>query len=62
MVNMVAVHCGAGNSIREENYKLVCKRSSRKACDLLDTGGGTVLDAVELSIKILEDNSYTNAG
>jgi taspase (threonine aspartase 1) len=61
-MGLVAVHTGAGNFVNEDNYKILCKRSSKKACDLLDSGSGTVLDAVELAIKIMEDNPNTNAG
>lgn len=60
-MGLVAVHTGAGNHVNEDNYKLLCKRSSKKACDVLDRGG-SVVDAVELAIKMLEDNPNTNAG
>lgn len=60
-MGLVAVHTGAGNSVNEDNYKILCKRASKKACDLLDSGS-SALDAVELAIKTLEDNPHTNAG
>jgi hypothetical protein len=37
-MGLVAVHSGAGNSVNEENYRILCKKSSRIACDLLDSG------------------------
>lgn len=61
-MGLVAVHTGAGNFVKEENYKTLCKKASRRACELIDSGNGTVLDACELAIQILEDNPNTNAG
>lgn len=60
-MGLVAVHTGAGNFVNEENYKLLCKKASRVANDVLDSGG-SALDACEKAITILEDSAHTNAG
>lgn len=37
-MGLVAVHSGAGNAVNEENYRVLCKKSARIACNLLDAG------------------------
>jgi len=62
---MLALHCGAGrhstDSLREEEYLLLCRRACHEGIKLLRAGesGTEVIVAV---IRMLEDSPLTNAG
>lgn len=60
-MGLICVHTGAGNFVNEENYKLLCKKACKNACNMLDSGS-SALDACEKAIMILEDSPHTNAG
>jgi taspase, threonine aspartase, 1 len=60
-MGLVACHTGAGNNVNEDNYRTLCKKASAKGLQFLQQGN-SVLDSVEMTIKILEDNHMTNAG
>ncbi|CAO1303956.1 unnamed protein product [Diamesa hyperborea] len=60
-MGLVCVHTGAGNSVNEENYKLINKKACKTGTDVL-LAGGSALDALEAAISILEDSAQTNAG
>ncbi|KZF19494.1 N-terminal nucleophile aminohydrolase [Xylona heveae TC161] len=59
----IFVHAGAGfHSHQNEHIHLqVCSDAARAGMAAL-RAGGTAIDAVELSIKVLEDREITNAG
>ncbi|KAI9713470.1 MAG: hypothetical protein M1820_000852 [Bogoriella megaspora] len=59
----IFVHAGAGfHSIQNEHVHLqACSDASKSAMAIL-RNGGSAMDAVEMSIKVLEDREITNAG
>src|SRR5690606_24356560 len=64
----IVVHGGAGTILKENisdsmelAYKTVLENSVQKGYSILKNGGSS-LDAVEASIKILEDSPLFNAG
>lgn len=60
-MGLIVVHTGAGNFVKEENYKTLCKKACKVAAEVIDSGG-SALDACETAIIILEDSCHTNAG
>lgn len=60
----IAVHGGAGSHSEnsERNVNKVLKRACLEASDILKNKGGSVLDAVEAAIKVLENDEAFNAG
>src|SRR3954454_3156212 len=65
---VLVIHGGAGTILKSEMTREKEKAYQQGLRDALQTGytilakGGTALDAVEASIKILEDNPLFNAG
>jgi len=64
----IAIHGGAGTLVKglmtselEEKYKAALKGALDKGYALLEAGG-TAIDAVEISVKALEDSPLFNAG
>lgn len=64
----IVIHGGAGTILKEnisdsmeQAYKVVLETSVRKGYKILEDGGSS-LDAVEASIRILEDSPLFNAG
>jgi beta-aspartyl-peptidase (threonine type) len=64
----IVIHAGAGTILKENisdsmelAYKTVLEKSVRSGYEILENGG-TSLDAVETSIRILEDSPLFNAG
>ena len=64
----IVIHGGAGTVIRENTPKELQKKYEDKLREALQAGysilenGGTSVDAVEKTIKILEDSELFNAG
>ncbi|THX71230.1 N-terminal nucleophile aminohydrolase [Aureobasidium pullulans] len=59
----IFVHAGAGyHSVQNEKAHLkACEDAAKAAMAILRTGG-TAMDAVEISVKVLEDREITNSG
>ncbi|KAK4543493.1 hypothetical protein LTR36_005387 [Oleoguttula mirabilis] len=59
----IFVHAGAGyHSVQNEQHHLAACNDAAKAAMAIMRNGGSAVDAVEISIKILEDREITNAG
>ena len=64
----IVIHGGAGTVIRENTSKELQKKYEDKLREALEVGhsilesGGSSVDAVEKTIKILEDSELFNAG
>lgn len=63
MEPIVLVHGGAGEipDIRVQPKLRGCKLAAKAGYDVLKKGG-TVLDAVEVAVKVMEDSEAFNAG
>jgi beta-aspartyl-peptidase (threonine type) len=64
----IAIHGGAGTLVKglmtpelEQQYKDALKNAREKGYEILESGG-TATDAVEASVKLLEDSPLFNAG
>lgn len=64
----IAVHGGAGGIVRERlrpdqdaAYRAALERATRAGAEVLEAGG-SALDAVEASVRLLEDDPLFNAG
>ena len=64
----IVIHGGAGTVIRENTPKVLQEKYENKLREALEVGysilenGGNSVDAVEKTIKILEDSELFNAG